>query len=168
MQQPYLETIISFESFVIKQFVTEIKTAIAQSNPDLIFTPSNFDFDNYFPSQQTQLLTNLLVKQIVKEDSFLLSSSQQSPKNVESEASSLATTLGLQPNFLRNLVEELRSPITYMKTTISLLESKQIKGEQRQRYFQMLEQQCDQQNSVISGLLELLQLDVSTEVDYIY
>ena len=74
----------------------------------------------------------------------------------------------MQTDFLRNLVEEMRSPITHMKTTISLLESKQIKGEQRQRYFQMLEKQCDRQTSVINGLIELLQLDVSTEADNIY
>lgn len=168
LKQPYLETIISFETSVIRQFVTEIQSAIAESNPDLVFTPANFDFANYFPSQQTKLISNLLVQQIIKEESLANSTSQQLAKNLPIEVPSLATTLVLQPNFLCNLVEELRSPITYMKTTISLLESKQIKGEQRQRYFQMLEQQCDQQNSVISGLLELLQLDVATEVDYIY
>lgn len=168
VQQPYLETIISFESSLIKQFVTEFNSAISQSNPDINFTATNFDFDNYLPSKQTQLLTNLLIKQVTKEDSRVISCARQSGNDLETETLSLATTLGLQPDFLHNLIEELRYPITYMKTTISLLESKQIKGEQRQRYFQMLEKQCDRQNSVISGLLELLQLDVATKVDYIY
>jgi two-component system, OmpR family, phosphate regulon sensor histidine kinase PhoR len=170
LQQPYLETIISFESVLIEQFFTEITKAIAANNPDLnLITPS---FKRKLlkdqPNLQTKLLTNLLLKQIIKEDSLNTSPSQRLAKDLEPETPSLATALGLQPDFLRNLIEELRSPITYMKTTISLLESKQIKGEQRQRYLQMLEKQCDRQNSVISGLLELLQLDIATEVDHIY
>jgi two-component system, OmpR family, phosphate regulon sensor histidine kinase PhoR len=166
LQQPYLETVISFESALIKQFFAETTKAIAENNPNLNITTINLDL--VLPNQQTKLLTSLLVKQITKEDSLIISSSQRPSKELNTETPSLAATLGLQPDFLHNLIEELRSPITYMKTTISLLESKQIKGEQRQRYFQMLEKQCDRQNSVISGLLELLQLDVTTEIDHIY
>ena len=166
LQQPYLETIVSFEPSLIKIFVAEIQKAIAKNNPNVQFTIPNFE--SYTPSIQTKLLTNLLIAQITKEDSLLTSSSPSSARNVELENYSLASTLGLQPDFLRSLVDEMRSPITHMKTTISLLESKQIKGEQRQRYFQMLEKQCDRQNSVINGLLELLQLDISTEADNIY
>jgi two-component system, OmpR family, phosphate regulon sensor histidine kinase PhoR len=170
LQQPYLETIISFESALIKQFVTELTKAIATNHPDFDLALPDFEpkLAQKQPNLQTKLLTNLLVKQIIKEDSPSISPTQQLAKDLEPETPSLATALGLQPDFLRNLIEELRSPITYMKTTIGLLESKQIKGEQRQRYFQMLEKQCDRQNSVISGLLEFLQLDVATEVDRIY
>ena len=69
---------------------------------------------------------------------------------------------------MHNLVQELRSPITHMKTALSLLESKQVKGEQRQRYLQMLERECERQNSVVSGLLALLQLDNSVESEIVY
>ena len=166
LQQPYLETIVTFEPTLVKTFLSEIKIAIAKNNPDLKFIIPNFD--RYTCSSQTRLLTNLLIAQMTKEDSLLIASSFSSAKNVEQDNHSLASTLGLQPDFLRSLVDEMRSPITHMKTTISLLESKQIKGEQRQRYFEMLEKQCDRQNSVINGLLDLLQLDISTEADNIY
>ena len=55
-----------------------------------------------------------------------------------------------------------------MKTALSLLESKSIKGEQRQRYIKMLERQCDRQNSVISGLLALLNLHNPLEAEAVY
>lgn len=166
-QQPYLETIVSFEPQLIETFCREAASAIALNNPDLELTIDKFDFANYSPNNQTKILTNLLLKQIAKEN-ILQGSLGQNSTTTPAENFSLASTLGLQKNFLRNLVEELRPSITYMKTTISLLESKQIKGEQRQRYLGMLENQCDRQNSVIGGLLELLQLDVSTEADTIY
>lgn len=164
LQQPYLETIITFEPSLINQFLAEINSIIAKNNPDLQLESIKLDNKT---SGSHQLLTNLLIKQIAKED-FLTSSDRQSITNIDTKTASLASTLGLQTDFLRNLVEEMRSPITHMKTTISLLQSRQIKGEQRQRYFQMLEEQCDRQTSVISGLIDLLQLDVSTEADNIY
>ncbi len=166
LQQPYLETIVNFEPSLINKFLSEINSIIAKNNPDLQLETINLD--NYASSSPTQLLTNLLIKQIVKEDFLTSSLDRQSATNIDTQTASLASTLGLQTDFLRNLVEEMRSPITHMKTTISLLESKQIKGEQRQRYFQMLEKQCDRQTSVINGLIELLQLDVSTEANNIY
>lgn len=166
LQQPYLETIVSFDPLLIRQFLAEINSIIAQNNSDVRLETIDFN-DNTF-SRQTQLLNNLLIKQIAKEDSLTNGTNRHNLTDTEDRAISLASTLGLQTDFLRNLVEEMRSPITHMKTTISLLESKQIKGEQRQRYFQMLEKQCDRQTSVISGLIELLQLDVSTEANNIY
>lgn len=166
LQQPYLETIVSFESSLINQFLSEITSIVAKNNPDLQLKITNFERDTSSP--QTQLLTNLLIKQIAKEDFLTSSLDRQSATNTDPQTVSLASTLGLQTDFLRNLVEEIRTPITHMKTTISLLETRQIKGEQRQRYYQMLEKQCARLTSVISGLIELLQLDVFTEADNIY
>ena len=165
-QQPYLETIISFEPQLIETFCHEVTPAIALNNSDLELTIADFDFVNYSPNNQTKIFTNLFLKQIIKENA--LSSLKQNSRGTDIDNFSLASTLGLQENFLRNLVEELRPSITYMKTTISLLGSKQIRGEQRQRYIKILEAQCDRQNSVIGGLLELLQLDVSSQADTIY
>ena len=166
LQQPYLETIIGFDPLLVQKLLSEINLIVAENNPDLLLETVNLD--NYTSNPQTELLTNLSLEQIVKEDLLTNSWKRQSTANINSQTVSLASTLGLQTDFLHNLVEEMRSPITHMKTTISLLQSKQIKGEQRQRYFQMLEEQCDRQTSVISGLIDLLQLDVSTEADNIY
>ena len=50
-------------------------------------------------------------------------------------------------------------PLTNMKTALTLLDSSQIKGVQRQRYLHLLHVECDRQTSLITSLLELLQLD---------
>ena len=67
-----------------------------------------------------------MVQQIKKEDS-LIKAATSPPSfslNTNQDNDSFAATLGLKPDFLRNLVDELRLPVTHMKTTISLLESK--------------------------------------------
>jgi len=46
-----------------------------------------------------------------------------------------------------------------MKTALSLLNSPHLKPSQRQRYMQLVNTGCDRQNSLITGLLELVQLD---------
>ncbi len=71
----------------------------------------------------------------------------------------LTDSLRLQEEFLSHLVQELRMPLTNMKTALTLLGSAQLKPAQRQRYMQLLHIQCDRQNSLLTGLLELLQLE---------
>jgi two-component system phosphate regulon sensor histidine kinase PhoR len=72
-------------------------------------------------------------------------------------------SLIFQDEFLNHVIQELKMPLTSMKTALKLLESSQLKPTQRQRYMQMLETQCDRQNSLITGLMELSQLDRATE-----
>lgn len=168
LQQPYLETIISFDSLVIKPFTEHLLEVINQNNPSL----KNLEINDFHFAESasitTKFLTNLLTAKIRKENQLNIALSNRPSGNINNQTFSLASNLGLQADFLNNLVTEMQSPVTHMKTAISLLGSKQIKGEQRQLYLQMLETQCDRQNSVINGLLELLQLDVSTEVENIY
>ena len=162
LQQPYLELVSSFDARIITRILTKISQEISFARcciPQKDFLVStNFIVQN-------KLMEQLLLKQLSHTDKI--------QKTVESlsKTSNLAdkniTVLGLQEDFLSNLVQELRSPITHMKTALSLLESKQIKGEQRQRYLQMVSDECDRQNSVVGGLLELLQLDTPTEAEYL-
>lgn len=70
-----------------------------------------------------------------------------------------ATNLSLKDDFLSELCQELRTPLAQMKMALSLLASPQLKPVQRQRYLQVLNTQCDRQNSLINGLLDLIQLD---------
>ena len=72
-------------------------------------------------------------------------------------------SLIFQDEFLNDLIQELKTPLTSMKTALKLLESAQLKPTQRQRYMHLLETQCDRQNSLITGLMELSQLDRATE-----
>lgn len=60
---------------------------------------------------------------------------------------------------LKRVAQELKTPLTNMKTALSLLNSPQLKPAQRQRYMQLLHTECDRQNSLITRLLELVEID---------
>lgn len=67
--------------------------------------------------------------------------------------------LRTKDEFLRRVVQELRTPLTNMKTALRLLDSAQLKPPQRQRYMQLLNTECDRQTSLITGLLDLVELE---------
>lgn len=64
--------------------------------------------------------------------------------------------------FARGL-QELSNTLTRMKTALSLLRSPSIKPVQRQRYLEMLQQECDRQNSLIGGMRSLVELNNEIE-----
>jgi signal transduction histidine kinase len=159
LQQPYLQMVFSFAPTTIQVFLNGLKSAIADASVSAIdLVPIGL--------AEPQLQSHLLTKQIQIIESLQKTLNKFTYKPPGGEI--VSATLGLQNNFLSNLVQELRSPITHMKTALSLLESKQIKGEQRQRYLRMLERECERQNSVVSGLFALLQLDNFVESEIVY
>jgi two-component system phosphate regulon sensor histidine kinase PhoR len=161
-EQPHLKLACSFEPKTIARVLQKIKAAIAVSQAEKIVA----DEDIAALSDCTggsNLMGKLFLKQLERNES--LSSSTQGLSRAGKNKISSSSCIGLEKEFLSNLVRELRSPLTHMKTALSLLESRQIKGEQRQRYLQMLNQECDRQNSLINGLLELLQLDNYQETE---
>ena len=164
LQQPYLQMISSFEPAIINNFLSKIYLTVASVHQSQPIVKDNFAIAST-PSEATKLFTSLLLKQVQRTE--LVQTALDSSSRTDRSPDSSSTILGLQEGFLNNLVQELRSPITHMKTALSLLESKQIKGEQRQRYLQMVSNECDRQNSLVSGLLGLLQLDSPTEIEYI-
>ena len=160
LQQPYIEMVSSFNSQTIAPVLAAIKDVSSDTNSikdeDLVLNQTTVSSD---------LLSELILKQISHHE-IVRDRSNSVSKNHVTESSS--TILGLKEGFLNNLVQELRSPITHMKTALSLLESKQVKGEQRQRYLHLVSSECDRQNSLVSGLLELLQLDSPAEAEYLH
>ena len=163
LQQPYLEMVSSFEPKSITQVLSGITTGIVAENNSIDQKKWEFNSNSV---TQNELLEQLLLKQISHSETVQKTIDSSSKTNYVPEKTT--TVLGLQGDFLNNLVQELRSPITHMKTALSLLESKQIKGEQRQRYLQMVSDECDRQNSLVGGLLELLQLDTPVEAEYLH
>ena len=163
LQQPYLELVTSFDLEIVTQVLSKvIETISIESEP--VFQ-NDLAINSNLMAQNT-LLSELLLKQISYSEK--LQTSLESLSRTSHIPEKNHTVLGLQKDFLNNLVQELRSPITHMKTALSLLESKQIKGEQRQRYLKMVSDECDRQNSVVGGLLELLQLDIPTDAEYLH
>lgn len=180
LEQPYLKMVLSFQPSVVQTVLSAIQEIIAESNVNSQISTAEFQI-TATENRVTALITQLLLKQIEQSErshrqtmELPLTSSESLQVTVDRQArtirpvATLSNNLGLDPDFLHNLVAELRSPITHMKTALSLLESKSIKGEQRQRYLQMLERECDRQNSVISGLLEIINLNNPAERGAVY
>ncbi len=73
----------------------------------------------------------------------------------------LINTLRLKDDFLNTVGQELRTPLSTIKTALPLLASPNLKPPQRQRYLDMISRECDRQSSLINGVLDLLQLERS-------
>lgn len=71
----------------------------------------------------------------------------------------LLDSLRLKDEFLNNVGQELRTPLTTIKTALSLLNSPNLKPNQRQRYMDLIAKECDRQSSLITSLLNLVQLE---------
>ena len=162
LQQPYLEMVSSFAAPEISSILSGMQQNILANNEKasevLAFEPPT--------TVKAELLSRLILKQVNRQEK-VQDALNTFRANTNHQLEACPSVLGLHEGFLKDLVQELRSPITHMKTALSLLESKQIKGEQRQRYLQMVSNQCDRQNSLVSGLLGLLQLDSPIETEYI-
>jgi two-component system, OmpR family, phosphate regulon sensor histidine kinase PhoR len=172
LQQPYLKMVSSFDPQIIELILAGIQQNLL--DPELKVTrESDFahknlslNLDKSQVITHPHLLNELLLKQIEHTEAVQKAwESLAKPNHFNHLPEKNPTVLSLQEDFINNLVQELRSPITHMKTALSLLESKQIKGEQRQRYLQMVSEQCDRQNSLVGGLLDLLQLDSPIEAE---
>ena len=79
--------------------------------------------------------------------------------SLSSENQILLNSLRLKDQFLNAMGQELRTPLTTIKTALTLLDSPQIKGSQRQRYLDMISHECDRQSALINGVLNLLQME---------
>ncbi|HIK27460.1 MAG: ATP-binding protein [Oscillatoriaceae bacterium SKW80] len=71
----------------------------------------------------------------------------------------LVEALHLKDEFICNLGQALRMPLTNMKTALSLLGSQNLKAAQRERYLHLLNTECERQTSLINGMLDLVRLD---------
>lgn len=162
LQQPYLKMVSTFAPQEIRVILGKISQNIA-ADSNQVDPALTFNLPTVVKADLFSKLISLQVSQQEKVQGAL--NIYRSRSN--SQPVPTSSILGLQENFLNNLVQELRSPITHMKTALSLLESKQIKGEQRQLYLQMVSDECDRQNSLVSGLLGLLQLETPTEAEYL-
>ena len=120
--------------------------------------------DNNFSTENnlgTDILLDLLAEQI--KSSYFLSYNEKAIYNAKKKIEQLNKYLQLKDDFIKNLARELKTPITHMKTALSLLSSKKMKKEQRERYLKMLQDQCDRQNTIMGGLSQFNQLEKPSE-----
>ncbi|MGD1941722.1 MAG: ATP-binding protein [Leptolyngbyaceae cyanobacterium] len=79
--------------------------------------------------------------------------------SLSTQNESLLNTLRLKDDFLNTVGQELRTPLSTIKTALPLLSSPNLKPPQRQRYLEMISRECDRQVNLIKGVLELLQIE---------
>lgn len=116
------------------------------------------------PPPDPVLLGHLLSKQIQHQEQQLHHESRDEELEVlQQQNEELLDTLRFKDEFLNKIGQELRMPLTNMKTALSLLDSPKLKPAQRARYSALLHQSCERQNSLIDGFLELVRLQ--SEID---
>jgi two-component system, OmpR family, phosphate regulon sensor histidine kinase PhoR len=109
-----------------------------------------------------------LTKQVQRQEEIWRSSAvyrrqaeQATALRLENEE--LLSGLRLKDDFVKTMGQELRTPLTNMKTALSLLNSPQLKPPQKQRYMDMISRECDRQSLLITSVLDLIQLESSDE-----
>ncbi|MUG99767.1 ATPase [Scytonema sp. UIC 10036] len=150
--------IISFDGEVIQPVLERLKSLIVTHSPSLV------SIDLICPPiSEPTLINQLLIKQIQHQDRINRQITAKRLIKVKKHNRKLNETAQLKDEYLSHVCQELRTPITHMKTALSLLNSPNLKVPQRQRYLQMLTTQCDRQNALISGVLDLVQLERQLE-----
>ncbi len=115
-----------------------------------------------------RLVNQLLAKHVQRqEDLWQRASSHRRQAETASllqlQNEELLSTIRLKDEFLHNVGQELRTPLTNMKTALTLLNSPSLKPTQKQRYMDLLTRECDRQSSLITSLLDLVSLDQMAE-----
>jgi signal transduction histidine kinase len=151
--QPLL-IITTVEGRIIQKVLDGIQKAITPESSPIL--PASFICPTV---PQAVLMNQLLAKQLLRQDEINRQIITVRTTKLQEQNQELYNKEQLKDEYLNNICQELRTPITHMKTALSLLNSPNLKPPQRQRYLQMLNTQCDHQNSLITGLLELVQLE---------
>ncbi|MBF2075778.1 MAG: histidine kinase [Synechococcales cyanobacterium C42_A2020_086] len=133
---------------------------------DLLLSWEDLQRQHRIIAQDPVLLGELLTQQLQRQEDLWRSSAMyrrqaEAVDSLQQENAELLQALRLRDDFIKTLGQELRTPLTSMKTALSLLNSSNLRPQQRQRYMEMLSQECDRQSSVITGVLDLVQLEGS-------
>lgn len=158
MQIPPLLALTTMESRVIERVLDGIKVAIAPTSTSVAVT----DF-TYPIASEPALISQLLTKQLQRQDRMNRQNRSDRIAKIQQQNQKLHNKELLKDKYLKSMCQELRTPLTQMKTALSLLNSPTLKPPQRQRYLQMLNMQCDRQSTLITGLLDLVELEQNLE-----
>jgi two-component system phosphate regulon sensor histidine kinase PhoR len=169
----YLEVCFSVNPEFLADVLGSIQQVIAQETDTSLqwqqLQQQLQEWENFLsPSQPIDMnrIDQLLVWQLKQQERLRQSTSiyrrqALSASNLSTQNEVLMNTLRLKDDFLNNVGQELRTPLATIKTALTLLASPSLKGPQRQRYIDMVSHECDRQSTLISGVLNLLQMETS-------
>lgn len=161
-----LLTLCSFETTLMASLLEKLEQAIDPTNP----TPTWTEQVASIPAAgfDERSLSAVLMKQLQKQEDLWQRSTTyrrqaEVAETLQTQKEELVNAVRLKDDFLSNVGQELRTPLTTIKTALSLLNSPSIKPPQRQRYMDLIAKECDRQSSLITSLLDLVQLDQMAE-----
>ncbi|MGG6263449.1 ATP-binding protein [Leptolyngbya sp. AN03gr2] len=141
-----------------------VRTAIAQLQPLASRSELLPEFETFNPVLANQILTKHIQRQ---EDLWQRATTHRRQAEMANllqlQNDELLGSIRLKDEFLHNVGQELRTPLTNMKTALTLLNSPSLKPTQKQRYMELLVRECDRQSSLITSLLDLVSLDQMAE-----
>ena len=168
----------SFETATLKRVLEGINRAICFGQPEtqssdqiasLLLNWESLMADSSstngsLPSLNPLLLGNLLTQQIQRQEELWRSSAvhrrqAESATLLRQTNEDLMHAVRQKDEFIKTMGQELRTPLSTMKTALSLLNSPSLKPPQRQRYMDMLSQECDRQSGLITSVLDLVQIE---------
>lgn len=153
-----LLAINTFDGRLIQQVLDSFKKTIP------LESPLRLAVDLVCPvAPEPTLISQLLANQLQQQERITRQIVSKQISKTQQQHQKLQNKLQLKDEFLRNVCQELRTPITHMKTALSLLNSPNLKVPQRQRYLQLLNTQCEYQNSLITGVLTLVEFEHNLE-----
>lgn len=136
---------------ILQSFCPPTITNFLENLKQSLSITDDLSVDLFAPTILPQTADLGLVNQLVQGLAFSSSGIKASPPNNNSTA--------ICNPVMIDLIRELGTPLTNTKTALKLLESFQQKKEARQRYLDLIKQNCDRQTDIITGLQELLELD---------
>jgi signal transduction histidine kinase len=160
-KRQFLMALVSLEPTVIRSAIAQLQAHCGQTD----WLPALEEFP---ASRHSQIAAQVLLKQVQRQEelwqratNYRRQAEQSNLLQLQNEE--LLGTIRLKDEFLSNVGQELRTPLTNMKTALTLLNSPNLKPPQRQRYMDLLIKECDRQSSLISSLLDLVSLDQMAE-----
>lgn len=178
-----LLTLVSFDVSLVTRLLQGIETALRRDGAEPTAIAERTTLVNQWHRQLAELppglsdvpavsnigsLGNLLTKQLQKQDDLwqrysIARKQGEAAALLERQNEALVHSVRLKDDFLSNVGQELRTPLTTIKTALTLLNSPNLKPSQRQRYMELIAKECDRQSCLITSLLDLVQLDQTAE-----
>ncbi len=155
---PKLVVINTFDGMVIQRVLNGIKN-ISKSEEFHIATTEFI----YPQTPQAVLTSKLFLTQVKRQEKISSRKSKNRSSNLKQQNLKLRSELHDKDEYLKNVCQELLVPLTHTKTALSLLNSPNIKAPQRQRYLDMIKRECDRQNSLITAVMDLVELECNLE-----
>lgn len=161
--------VCSFEMETLQRILEGIHQAVAQAQPSAEVSEVLAGWNTLTTQLQAaqlspSLLGHLITRQVQQQEdiwhgSILYRKQSEKVSTLQLENEELFNSIRLKDEFLKNVGQELRTPLATMKTALTLLNSPNLKPPQRQRYMDMLTHECDRQSSLITSVLDLIQLE---------